>query len=192
MFKSHLTSAHYLLIQRVELQLHLVSWVLLQEFHLVHCIFKVLLTGSHLRSAQVHLSHWESKDLWETTNSGFYLFLGLPFCSRITDWSEALLIRMACLSTIFSRSKQLPTDWYKLFQMTCRFCLLRKSLRPPPLYCNLQALLLGRNFFGLFHLGRSNQPLLWTGFENHASDNGLCLCSAQKTGNLGHSAALEP
>lgn len=138
-YKSHLTSAHYLLIQRVELQLHVVSWVLLQEFHLVYCIFKVLLTGSHLRSAQVHLSYWESKDLRETTNSGFYLFLALPFSSRITHWSQALFIRMTCLSTIFSRSQQLPTDWHKLFQMTCRFCLLRKSLMPPPLYCNHQA-----------------------------------------------------
>lgn len=120
-YKSHLTSAHYLLIQRVELQLYLASWVLLQEFHLVDCVFKVLLTGSHLWSAQVHLSHWEYKDLWETTNSGFYLFLALPFSSRITHWSQALLIRMTCLSTIFSISKQLPTDWHKLFQMRVGF-----------------------------------------------------------------------
>ena len=165
MYKSHLTSAHYLLIQRIELQLHLVSRVLLQEFHLVHCIFKVLLTGSHLWSAQVHLSHWESKDLRETTNSGSYLFLALPFCSRITDWSQALLIRTTCLSTIFSRSKQLPTDWHKLFQMTCRFCLLRKSLMPPPLYCNQppgsRLCSWGAISFGCF---------IWVSLTSHFSD----------------------
>lgn len=48
-----------LLVECIEFQLHFIDRILLQELHLVHCVVKVLLAGSHGRAAHVQPKGWD-------------------------------------------------------------------------------------------------------------------------------------
>lgn len=53
------TRGVYLLVERVEFQLHFIARILVQELHLAHCVVKVLLAGSHGGAARVQPKGWD-------------------------------------------------------------------------------------------------------------------------------------